>query len=226
MPAPYIVHMMAGAIAIVLGFIALFARKGAPLHRRGGIMFVVAMLVLAITGVAIAAWKGDIGSVIGGSLATYLVSTGLITMRPPSIAWKRALIGASSIAVGVAALSITRAVLVFPRTGAVVGYLVFATVALLAVSGDVRILRRGAPVGAPRLTRHLWRMCMALWIATASFFLGPRVRVAKVLPDALVTTPLLVIPVLTVLLVMLYWIWRLRTRTPLRGIELHERSML
>lgn len=220
MPAPYIVHMIAGGLAISLGFLALFARKGAPLHRRIGNGFVCAMLTLAITGVAIAIWVGDIGSVIGGSLAAYLVSTGMITVQPATLPWRRALIAATMIGVAVALFSLARLAMTFPRTGAVVGYFLFAGVALLAVRGDVRILRSGQLTGSRRLTRHLWRMCMALWIATASFFLGPRRRVEMLLPDALVTTPVVVIPVLTVLVMMGYWIWRLRSPTALRGIVL------
>ena len=223
MPAPFVVHMIAGAIAIVVGFLVLFARKGAPLHRKGGVVFTVAMLVLAVTGTAIAIWKGDIGSVIGGSLATYLVSTGFITMRPSTPAWTRALIGAASIAAAITILSLVRATMAFPRTGAVVSYLVFATVSLLALRGDMRVLRGRVLTGAPRLTRHLWRMCMALWIATASFFLGPSRRVKLVLPDALVITPVLAIPVLLVLATMGYWLWRLRRPTGLRRVTISER---
>jgi hypothetical protein len=53
-------------------------------------------------------------------------------------------------------------------------------------------------------------MSVALLIATASFFLGPRDRVRAVLPDAIVTTPLLMVPVLMVLGVMLIWLWRVK----------------
>lgn len=225
MPVPYIVHMIAGGLAIVLGFITLFAAKGAPLHRRIGRGFVVAMLTLAITGVAIAIWVGDIGSVIGGSLATYLVSTGMITVQPVTVPWRRALITAAMVGLAIAVFSLVRLVITFPRIGAVVGYLLFASVALLAVRADVRILRFGAPTGSRRLTRHLWRMCMALWFATASFFLGPRRRVEMILPDAIVVTPVIVIPVLTVLVAMGYWIWRLRSRAPLRGVVVSGADM-
>jgi hypothetical protein len=74
------------------------------------------------------------------------------------------------------------------------------------------MMRAGGVRGAPRIARHLWRMCLAMWIATTSFFLGPRARVAAILPDPLVTTPVLVIPVIAVLVVLLYWLWRVRVR--------------
>jgi hypothetical protein len=55
--------------------------------------------------------------------------------------------------------------------------------------------------GAPRIARHLWRMCLAMFIATASFFLGQ----ARVFPESMRIFPLLAIPVALVLLLMLYW---------------------
>jgi hypothetical protein len=53
-------------------------------------------------------------------------------------------------------------------------------------------------------------MSVALLIATASFFLGPRGRVQAVLPDALVTTPVLVLPELVVLAALFFWLWRVK----------------
>jgi hypothetical protein len=51
-------------------------------------------------------------------------------------------------------------------------YSVWASVAFLSAAGDVRMLVRGGVFGAHRIVRHLWRMCFALFIAAASFFLG------------------------------------------------------
>jgi hypothetical protein len=65
--------------------------------------------------------------------------------------------------------------------------------------------------GAPRLSRHLWRMCMALFITTASFF-SIRARVAAILPAPFTTPILRALPVLMVLVVMFYWLWRVRFR--------------
>jgi hypothetical protein len=61
-------------------------------------------------------------------------------------------------------------------------------------------------------------MCYAFWIATASFFLGPRARVAKVIPEPLLTPALLALPVLAVLVIMFYWLWYVRIRRSVRGI--------
>jgi hypothetical protein len=82
----------------------------------------------------------------------------------------------------------------------------FGTIALLAALGDSRMMRAGGIDGARRIARHLWRMCLAMFIATASFFLGQ----PKVFPRALVKSGLLAIPVLLVLVLMFYWLARVR----------------
>ena len=51
-------------------------------------------------------------------------------------------------------------------------HLFMGTVCLLAAAGDIRLLVRGGALGVKRITRHLWRMCFGLFIATGSFFLG------------------------------------------------------
>jgi hypothetical protein len=79
----------------------------------------------------------------------------------------------------------------------------FGLVALSGGVGDRRMLRAGGLQGTARLKRHLWRMCTALAIAAASFFLGPVSRV----PEPLRALPFRLIP-LAVLLTMAYWLWR------------------
>jgi len=85
-----------------------------------------------------------------------------------------------------------------------------ATIFALAFVGDLRIIRFGAPRGAARLRRHLWRMCFGLFIAAGSFF-SIRERVAKILPEPFLSAPMRALPILLIFLVMFYWLWRLRT---------------
>jgi hypothetical protein len=80
-----------------------------------------------------------------------------------------------------------------------------------AVVGDVRVLRSGPLRGAPRLARHLWRMCFALFIAAGTFF-SMRARVAKILPEPFTTPMMRALPVLLVFVAMFYWLWRVRSR--------------
>jgi hypothetical protein len=95
-------------------------------------------------------------------------------------------------------------------------WLVFGTVALLAVVGDLRVLRAGPLRGSMRLARHLWRMTFALLIAALSFFIGQQ----QVIPRPIRIPALLAMPVLAVLVTLIYWMWKVRVRQSLRGVVL------
>ncbi len=43
------VHIVAGNIALVGGVVAIVTRKGARLHRRSGIVYVLCMIVVGVT---------------------------------------------------------------------------------------------------------------------------------------------------------------------------------
>jgi hypothetical protein len=177
-----LIHAFAAGLGLVLGSVALYASKGATLHCKSGILLVSAMLTMALTGAAMAAFKANAGNMIAGVLTAYLVITALTTVRPPTGALRRLEFGTMLIALALGATSITLGfeALTSPRgmRGGIPFpiFFMFGTVALLAGVGDVRMIRSGGLRGVPRLTRHLWRMCYALWIAAASFFLGPRPR--------------------------------------------------
>ena len=53
------IHIVAGGVGLVSGAAALFATKGARLHRKSGMLFVCAMVALAVTGGEMAALQGD-----------------------------------------------------------------------------------------------------------------------------------------------------------------------
>ena len=83
---------------------------------------------------------------------------------------------------------------------------VFGTAALAGAVGDMRVLAFGTLEGNRRIARHLWRMCLAMFIATLSFFLGQ----SQAIPAPLRIFPLLAAPVLLVLVLLVYWFVRVR----------------
>jgi uncharacterized membrane protein len=218
--AVILVHIVAGSLGILSGFVALFTPKGSTLHRRSGLLFVYVMVTMALSGASIAAARSGEASAIAGVLTAYLVVTALATVRPRrGTTSKRLDFGAMIVAVGLTVVSLGLAFDALARGGVREGIpavvlFKFATVALLATVGDLRVIRAGALTGARRLARHLWRMCFALYIATASFFFGQ----ADELPQALRIPALLALPVLVVVVTMFYWLWRVRVRRGLRGI--------
>ena len=203
-------HIVAGLISIVTGFIALYALKGARLHRQTGTIFVYAMLVMASCGLIMAIMKSQPANIAGGSIAIYLVSTGVLALRARDDR-SRWLDGAGMIAgftiCGVCTAMALTALNNQNRTINGVPYqmlLLFAVVTLLAALGDVRSVVANGLHGAHRIARHLWRMCFAMFVATGSFFLGQ----AKVFPKPIRIIPLLAVPVVLVLLTMFYWMFR------------------
>jgi hypothetical protein len=221
------IHIAAGGFAIVLGAVALSAKKGGTIHRRSGLLFVYAMLVMGITGAILGLRSGTIGNVFGGLGTAYFVATALTTVRPPS-PWIRGInVAGLTVAVGLALFHIVAGLeaVTSPtgwRHGAPFQMLFFlAAIMMLAAIGDVRIRRFGMPRGRPRLARHLWRMCFALFIAAGSFF-SIRARVATILPEPFTTGPARALPILLVFAAMFYWLWRLRGRRTLPVLVRHD----
>ena len=91
----------------------------------------------------------------------------------------------------------------------------------MAAAGDVRIMRFGMARGGPRLSRHLWRMCFALFIAAGSFF-SLRERVAQILPEPFTTGPMRALPIVLLFGAMFYWLWRVRGRRTLPVLVRHD----
>jgi uncharacterized membrane protein len=212
------IHIVAGGLAIILGAVALLASKGAWLHRRSGLLFVYAMLTMGISGSLLAFRRSLTDSnALGGFMSVYFVVTALTTIRPASAWTRRLTVTALVVALSLASIEIALGVKAFtsPRGtfNGIPFFMLFflATITTIAAAGDVRVLWSGALRGGPRLARHLWRMCFALFIAAGSFF-SVRHRVAKILPEPFTTPGMRALPVVLVFVAMFYWLWRVRGR--------------
>ncbi len=225
MGALYAIHILAGALGLVAGYTALAAAKGAPLHRRSGMLFVYGMLVTAVAGTGIAVSRGVAPAlnVPAALLTAYLVITALTTVRPIRGLGSR--LGAGGLMLLALAVGLICLWLGIEAAGSPDGtgrdgmpafpFLMFGVVGTLAAAGDFRVIRASPLQGTRRLVRHLWRMCFALFIAALSFFVGQ----ARIFPEPIRIRPLLAMPVLLVLVTMGYWLWRVRVRRSLRGIQ-------
>jgi len=212
-------HITGAAVGLASGALALIYRKGSALHRRAGDWFVVSMLVMAGVGAAVAPFLPQRGSAVAGAFTLYLVVTGWMTMRR-----KPGAIGPFETFALLYAASVVAADLYFgwqavsSPSGELDGlpaapHFIFAALAALAGFGDLRVIRRRGITGVPRLARHLWRMCVALFIATGSFFLGQQ----QVFPQRLRNSPLLFIPEFALLAVLVYWLIRIRVGSRFRS---------
>jgi hypothetical protein len=204
------IHVAAGGLALILGAVSLIVNKGGTIHRRSGLLFVYAMLVMGVS----AAILGNVG---GGLMTAYFVVTARTTVSRVSQWTRRIDVMALVMVVGLSLLTIVGGIKAFNDTGGVLDGVPFpmffflATVMSLAATGDVRVMRFGMPRGGPRLARHLWRMCFALFIAAGSFF-SIRARVAKILPEPFTTAPMRALPILLLFGAMFYWLWNIRRR--------------
>lgn len=219
------IHIAAGGLAIVLGAVALTVKKGGTTHRRSGQLFICAMLVMGATASILGFRNSPTDpNVFAGFMTAYFVGTALTTVRPASSSTRVINVVALTVAVVLALGSIVGGVRGVNTPGLSPGgvpfrtigvmSLIIATVLTLAAAGDVRIMRSGMPRGRPRLARHLWRMCFALFIAAGSFF-SIRERVATILPEPFTTGPMRTLPFLLLFGAMFYWLWRLRGRRTL-----------
>ena len=70
-----LLHITAGTLGMLSGFVAVFLRKGSRRHGLAGNVFVISMLSLSASGVYLAFMKSQPGNVLGGALTFYLVAT-------------------------------------------------------------------------------------------------------------------------------------------------------
>jgi hypothetical protein len=67
----------------------------------------------------------------------------------------------------------------------------FTSVLAIAAMGDAKVVLSGGISGAPRIARHLWRMCLGLTLALGSFFTN---ALPHLLPGPVHVTALLLFP--------------------------------
>lgn len=213
------VHITAGALALVAGAVAMFALKGGTLHRKSGMVFVIAMVTMTCSAVVIAAFfRPNRVNVVAGTLTFYLVCTGLLTVRRSVEQARGWMTGFMLLGLAGSAYAFSLAFEAMNSAGGKVDGIppqplfMFAVVGLLGGLLDARVLWARSIEGAHRLARHLWRMSFAMWIATTSFFFGQ----AKFFPEPIRKSGVLAIPVVLVLVFLLYWLVRvlLKRRRP------------
>ena len=212
-------HAATGLIALAAGFMATAARKGGKWHRRSGLAFVYAIIAMGITATGISVYEGK-ETFTGGVITAYLVFTAYITVRPLPGAGRQVDIALMVLAFTLAAWGYTGAFTALGRPGNQIegvpaGMMFFmTTILLLAAIGDARMIRAGGILGPRRLARHLWRMFFGLFIASGSFFIGQM----KFFPERIRIVPLLIVLGISPLVMLLYWMWRVRLKQNLRGL--------
>ncbi len=190
------------------------------------------MLTMDVLAVYLAVVRHQTNNIGGGILTVYLIGTGWLTARRRD--------GETSRFDGVVLLiPVTLGILTWmngltvvrngasSQDGVPVGMTFFmGSVMLLAGAGDVRMLLRGGVLGAKRIARHIWRICFGLFIAAGCFFLGPSNRPLRLLSavglgqhlsPTLFSTPLYLILSVLPMVMLIFWLVRVRFRNAYQG---------
>lgn len=208
------VHIAGGGVALLAGAVAVVARKGGRLHARAGTIFVVAMLVLWVTATTLDVLAGKPGSAIGNTFIGYFVATSWSAARRRDGTTGRFEIAACALILATGAL-IAWSAFTGTATPTPVGLgPVFAIAGFCLAAGmlDLSAILRTRLTPPQRISRHLWRMCSAFFIATGSFFLGQQ----DVLPEAVRGSPALFVLAFAPFAIMAFWLVRLRFGKRLR----------
>jgi hypothetical protein len=216
----YVVHIGGGTFAFASGIVAVAVRKGGRFHRTAGTVFFVAMLVMATFGAVLAVIvPGQIVNLFIGAFAFYLVATAWMTVRRKEgaigLAEKIALLVALILSAPFVILAIQLATGLPPLFKSAVPFegpvLIaiygFASVLVIAAIADARLVLVGGITGAPRIARHLWRMCVAFTLAAGSFFTN---ALPRLLPGPMHVTLVNFLPQLFLLGLLIVWMIRVR----------------
>lgn len=205
-----ILHISGGSVSILSGTVALLAHKGSLLHRRAGNVFFVAMLIMSGIGACVAPFLLDRGSAVMGAFTFYLTASAWMTVKRQAGS-----VGVLEKLALCVVLACVVMALIFGMQAAnnptgklddnpAALFFVFGSIMALAATLDLRMILRGGIAGAPRIARHVWRMCFALFIATGSFFLGQQ----KAMPAFMHGSPILIALGFAPMPFMIFWLAR------------------
>jgi len=209
------VHMLTGSAVVFSGAMALLLSKGSAQHKLAGRLFVGSIVLMGPV-VAAGAWFSP-GSISSLGILFVFFMIYLVVSAWSTIHRSEPRIGPLDILAPVVALCISIAGLImgydaFSNPSGAEGllqneaYFFFSALAFIAMLLDANNLKSGGVRGTHRIARHVWRMSCALFFATSSLFTGPG---SIVFPESVRGNPLLSIPQMLVVIIFIFWIYRL-----------------
>lgn len=216
----FAIHIAGGTVGLFSGTVAIATRKGGRWHRKAGLVFFYAMLVMAVSADYLAVVKpGQLVNLVIGTFTIYLLITARLAARTES---RNALIEKIALAV-ILCLFAPFALLAFqlavgmepflpstlPYKGPIlIAIYVFTAMFAIAAVSDIRVLLAGGISGRRRIERHLWRMCLGLVLAAGSAFTN---GFPRILPEG-VHVPLgwLFVPQFLALGALIFWMIRVK----------------
>lgn len=217
-------HIITATIGLLAGAIALFSKKGTTLHKTSGRLFTAGMIMIGTAGSTLAYMVNRPETLVIGIIMIYLVGsatavikrkeneTGLFEIATLTLAVSTAIVaGYLGYAASNGEIQLTG------RTPA--GFYYFQAGLLAFFSAlDIRVIIRGGVSGAQRISRHVWRMCLALLIAVTSIFLGN----THIFSDVVRSTNILFAPSIIVIALMIYWMLRVTFTDLYKSVPIGE----
>ncbi|WP_370979502.1 hypothetical protein [Agaribacterium sp. ZY112] len=204
-----VVHVLTGGISIFAGFSALIANKGAFIHRYAGRVFNISILITGVSIIALGVNGKDLGDMLGGLSLIYFTATAYraIQLQTRSLGAIDFVLFLCVLWVCLANVYLSFHVHEWSLEYPALQYIVVAFIHLIAAVGDAFLLLKQRVSRQQRLLRHSWRMCLVLFMASGSFFLGQM----KLFPQQLTEQGFwfFFIPPLLTLVYMGYWLVRL-----------------
>lgn len=208
-----VAHIMSGGIAVVMGALTFAVRKGARTHINAGRVFTVAMGISSLLGAALGLIKFETFYITfhAGVLGMTLVLGGWLLAKTRTAHRSASFVAIGCVnflnigglvAAGLCALTLPEQTL---RGFAAADYLFLACIAGVAFVNDLAIILHKHLSDRHRIAQHLWRMCIGFFIAAGSAFTGPG---QGIFPEAVRNSGILSLPELTIILLMLFWLFR------------------
>lgn len=216
----FILHIGGGAVGLVSGYVAAFTAKGSRVHRGAGNVFFASMTVMAVFAVYLGfAMPDQLVNVFIGTFTLYLVATGWLAVQRPEgtigLPEKIAMVVAFILLAPFAVLSFQLAAGLPTMFKSAVGFgtpiliAIYSFTAVLAIAAisDAKVAWAGGIAGAPRIARHLWRMCVGLTLATGSAFTN---GFSRLLPGPHHVPTAFFFPQFIPLLLLVFWMIKVR----------------
>jgi len=192
-------------VAILAAMAAFYYPKGSSPHKRAGRVFIIAMLIMLISGGIAGVLMGAIAEVFLAALVSYTVVTAwLAGVRYQPVTRVLEYVALAYILIFVlAALSMNYG---WDKTNASGVYTFNAIIALFFAAGDIRSLMLKGANRAYRLARHIWRISFSLAWAGLAF----SDKIIKMLDSTIERMPFVAFaPAAAIFCVMVYWLFRI-----------------
>ncbi len=224
-----IVHVLLGIAAILAGCIALYAKKGQVTHIKFGHTFTGTMVFSSAIGgvLGLLKFSAFFITTLAGILSITLVLSGVLAVQRGKANTPRqerriaTLNGLNFLVIFSSGIFATQSL-----NGILFGfhaedYFFLSAMAAIALCGDLRYFSSKTLTHANRLIRHLWRMCLGLFIAVGSAFTGPGMNA---FPETIQNSGLLPLPEFIILIVMIFWLVRIRYFGNAKAVYKHTRA--